>query len=106
MSVTLTAAQHVAWKVFQKIRGKAGRKGIGCEPSLVASELFRATSKTVAVVNKLEELETLSQTETAMLASSLSTVLYKVFVLAAHYNLNLEETFMQTLNDQMLESVT
>ncbi|MDI6847766.1 MAG: hypothetical protein QMD23_06525 [Candidatus Bathyarchaeia archaeon] len=40
-----------------------------------------------------------------MLATELSDLLYIIFVLAEHYGINLEEAFLQTVNDYMLRFI-
>jgi len=40
-----------------------------------------------------------------MLATELSDLLYIVFILAEHYGINLEESFLQTVNEYMLRFV-
>lgn len=40
-----------------------------------------------------------------MLATELSDLLYMIFVLAEHYGIELEESFLQTVNDYMLRFI-
>jgi NTP pyrophosphatase (non-canonical NTP hydrolase) len=40
-----------------------------------------------------------------MLAAELSDLLYMIFVLAEHYGIELEEAFLQTVNDYMLRFI-
>ncbi|RLI16918.1 transcriptional regulator, partial [Candidatus Bathyarchaeota archaeon] len=40
-----------------------------------------------------------------MLATELSDMLYMVFVLAEHYGIELEEAFLQTVNDYILRFI-
>ena len=40
-----------------------------------------------------------------MLATELSDMLYMVFVLAEHYGIELEEAFMQTVNDRVISNL-
>ena len=41
-----------------------------------------------------------------MLARELSDLLYGIFVLAEHYSIELEEIFLETVNDYVLRLVT
>jgi NTP pyrophosphatase (non-canonical NTP hydrolase) len=40
-----------------------------------------------------------------MLATELSDLLYIIFILAEHYQINLEENFLQTVNDYILRFI-
>jgi NTP pyrophosphatase (non-canonical NTP hydrolase) len=40
-----------------------------------------------------------------MLATELSDLLYIIFVLAEHYGIELEDSFLQTVNDYMLKFI-
>jgi phosphoribosyl-ATP pyrophosphohydrolase len=41
-----------------------------------------------------------------MLATELSDLLYIIFVLAEHYGIELEESFLQTVNDRIISMLS
>jgi len=58
------------------------------------------------VVKGLEGFKPSNKPKTKeMLARELSDLLYGIFVLAEHYGLNLEEVFLETVNDYMLRFI-
>jgi NTP pyrophosphatase (non-canonical NTP hydrolase) len=60
-----------------------------------------------AVVKGLEGYESSEKSQTKeMLAKALNDMLYSVFVLAEHYGFNLEETFLEHVNDLLLKTLT
>lgn len=94
MSYTLRDAQHVCWKTFKKLGGNQTLLS-------VITDLLEEASK-VAVTVKEQPDEKAKQT----LAIQLSDVLFSVFVLAEHYGINLEEIFLQSVNDRMLSNLS
>ena len=93
MSYTLRDAQHVCWKTYKKLGGNQ------TVMSLVA-DLLEGASK-VAVTVKEQPAEEAKQT----LATQLSDLLYSVFVLAEQHGINLEEIFLQSVNDRILSNL-
>jgi phosphoribosyl-ATP pyrophosphohydrolase len=94
LSYTLRDAQHVCWKTFKKLGGNQTLLS-------VITDLLEEASK-VAVTVKEQPDEKAKQT----LAIQLSDVLFSVFVLAEHYGINLEEIFLQSVNDRMLSNLS
>ncbi|MBS7616799.1 hypothetical protein KEJ45_06345 [Candidatus Bathyarchaeota archaeon] len=73
-------------------------------PFLSIAGLLEKTGEVASTVKNLEGFKPLEKIETKeTLAASLSEVLYTVFVLAEYYGINLEESFMQAMNDYMLK---
>lgn len=73
---------------------------------MTVSELLEEASKVVKVTKDLEDSNSLSKPETKeMLAAELSNLVYLIFVLAEHYKIELEDSFLQTVNDYMLKSI-
>jgi NTP pyrophosphatase (non-canonical NTP hydrolase) len=103
----LQDAQHVSWKIFRKIDAKLDEGARRRSPSTIVTDLLEEASKVSAVVKSLEGSESSETSQTTeILAKKLNTVLYSVFVLAEHYGLTLEETFMEHVNDLLLETFT
>jgi len=107
MSITLRDAQHLCWKSFRKTSDLLNRERGQVRTPLVATKDLLVKAGEIATVMK--NLEASSPLEGSKmkdtLATRLSDLLYLVFVLAAHYSIELEESFMQTLNDYMLKFI-
>jgi NTP pyrophosphatase (non-canonical NTP hydrolase) len=77
-------------------------KGRMWTPLVTIADL-RACCENVAQFAELEKLEEQKNAiQTRSLAAALSDVLYAVFVLAEHYRINIEDVFMETMNDRMI----
>ena len=108
MSLSLQDAQHVSWKIFRKIDAKLDAEGAKRrKPPVIVTDLLEKVDKVSAAVKNLEESGSSDKSQPAeILAKELNKVLYSVFVLAEHYGLNLEETFLEHVNDLLLETFT
>jgi NTP pyrophosphatase (non-canonical NTP hydrolase) len=108
MPLTLQEAQLVSWKVFRKISGRLDASGEKlANPLVMVADILEKTGKTAATVKGLEGLKSPDETKTKeVLAGELSDLLYTVFVLAEHYGLNLEDTFLEHVNDYLLQFIT
>ncbi|MCX8177274.1 MAG: hypothetical protein N3F10_03135 [Candidatus Bathyarchaeota archaeon] len=96
MSLTLRDAQHLCWKTFRKLKTKTEH-----QTSIQTSELVKSAEKIVSEIqNATSSCENLTDKEN--LQKLFSEILYLTFVLAEHYNINLEESFMQTINEYIL----
>jgi NTP pyrophosphatase (non-canonical NTP hydrolase) len=104
MSVTLRDAQHLCWKNFRKINDKLDpKRGEGWTPFVMITDLLEEAGEVAAEVKKLEDFKLLDKEKSKeRLATELSDLLYMIFVLAQHYNIELEEIFLQTVNDYIL----
>jgi len=108
MSLTLQDAQHVSWKIFTKINVKLdSERGKAWDPFVMVTDLLEEAGEVAAVVKGLEGFKPPEKPKTKeMLVKELSDLLYIVFVLAEHYGVNLEETFLEHVNDYLLRFLT
>ncbi|UCE44024.1 MAG: hypothetical protein JSV57_00565 [Candidatus Bathyarchaeota archaeon] len=108
MSTTLSDAQHFCWKTFIKINKRFDQKrGRPWDPFVMVTDLLEEAGETAAVVKGLEGFKPPDKTKTKeMLATELSDMLYIIFVLAEHYEINLEEKFLETVNDYIIRFLT
>jgi NTP pyrophosphatase (non-canonical NTP hydrolase) len=107
VSVTLRDAQHLCWKNFRKINEKLDReRGGGWTPFVMVADLLEEAGEVAGVVKGLEGFKPPEKPKTKeMLATELSDLLYIIFVLAEHYGIELEETFLQTVNDYIIRYI-
>jgi len=107
MSLTLRDTQHLCWKNFRKINEKLDpARGQGWTPFVMVTDLLEEAGEVAAVVKGLEGFKPPEKPKTKeMLATELSDLLYILFILAEHYGINLEESFIQTVNDYMLRFI-
>lgn len=108
MSLTLRDAQHLCWKNFKKINERLDlKRGKNWTPFVMVTDLLEEAGEVGAAVKGLEGFKPPDKPKTKeMLATELSDLLYIIFVLAEHYEINLEESFLQTVNDYILRFVT
>ncbi|NIP67261.1 hypothetical protein GWN63_04380 [Candidatus Bathyarchaeota archaeon] len=104
MSTTLSDAQHFCWKSFIKINQRLDQeRGRAWDPFVMVTDLLEEAGEVASVVKGLEGFKPPQKPKTKrMLATELSDLLYIIFVLAEHYGVDLEERFLQTVNDYML----
>jgi NTP pyrophosphatase (non-canonical NTP hydrolase) len=107
VSVTLRDAQYFCWKNFRKINDKLDpERGKGWTPFVMVTDLLEEAGEVAAAVKGLEGFKPPDKPKTKeMLTKELSDLLYIIFVLAEHYGLELEETFLQTVNDYVLRFI-
>jgi NTP pyrophosphatase (non-canonical NTP hydrolase) len=108
VSLTLRDAQHLCWKNFKRINERLDQKrGKGWTPFVMVTDLLEEAGEVAAVVKGLESFKPPDKPKTKeMLATELSDLLYIIFVLAEHYGVNLEESFLQTVNDYILRFIS
>jgi len=108
VSLTLRDAQHLCWKNFKRINeGLDPKKGEGWTPFVMVTDLLEEAGEVAAAVKGLEGFKPPDKPKTKeMLATELSDLLYIIFVLAEHYGINLEESFLQTVNDYILRFIS
>jgi NTP pyrophosphatase (non-canonical NTP hydrolase) len=104
LPLTLQDAQHVSWKIFKKIEAmSAPGTEKAHDPFTLLTNLLRRADEVSAAVKKLESSAPVEKQESkTMLAKQLDDLLYCVFVLAEHYGLSLEESFLEHVNDNLL----
>ena len=108
MSLTLRDAQHLCWKNFKRINERLDpERGKAWTPFVMIADLLEEAGEVAADIKGLEGFKPPEKEKTKeMLATELSDMLYIIFVLAEHYNINLEESFLQTVNDYILRFIS
>ena len=67
------------------------------------TDLLEEAREAASAVKGLEGFKPPEKPKTKeMLATELSDLLYMIFVLAEHYGIELEEAFLQTVNDRVI----
>jgi len=70
------------------------------------TDLLEEAGEVASVVKGLEGFKPPEKPKTKeMLATELSDLVYIIFVLAEHYGIELEEAFLQTVNDYVLRFI-
>jgi NTP pyrophosphatase (non-canonical NTP hydrolase) len=107
VSITVRDAQYLCWKNFRKINDKLDpSRGQGWTLFVMITDLLEEAGEVAAAVKGLEGFKPPEKPKTKeMLATELSDLLYIIFVLAEHYGINLEESFLQTVNEYMLRFI-
>lgn len=73
---------------------------------MMVTDLLEEAGEVASVVKGLEGFKPAEKLKTKeMLATELSDLLYIVFVLAEQYGIELEEPFLQTVNDYILRFI-
>jgi len=81
-------------------------RGQGWTPFVMVTDLLEEAGEVAAVVKGLEGFKPPEKPKTKeMLATELSDMLDIIFILAEHYGINLEESFLQTVNDYILRFI-
>jgi len=107
LSVTLRDAQHLCWKNFRKINDKLDpERGKSWTPFVMVTDLLEEAGEVAAAVKGLEGFKPPEKSMTKeMLATELSDLLYIILVLAENYGIELEDSFLQTVNDYILRFI-
>ncbi len=107
VSLTLRDAQHLCWKSFRKINDSLDpERGKGWTPFVMVTDLLEEAGEVASVIKGLEGFKPPEKPKTKeMLGTELSDLLYMIFVLAEHYDIELEESFSQTVNDYVLRFI-
>ena len=107
MSLTLRDAQHLCWKNFKKIHDKLDPEaGDKWTPLTIVADMLEQAGEVAAAIKGLDRFKPSEKPKTKeMLATQLSDLLYTIFILAEHYEIELEEAFMQTVNDRIISSL-
>ncbi len=100
-------AQHLCWKNFRKINDKLDpERGKTWTPFAMVTDLLEEAGEVASAVKGLEGFKPPEKLKTKeMLATELSDLLYIIFVLAEQYGIELEESFLQTVNDYILRFI-
>jgi NTP pyrophosphatase (non-canonical NTP hydrolase) len=107
MSLTLRDAQHLCWKNFRKIYDNLNpEQGKRWNEFVMIADLVENAGLVASAVKKLGGFENTGELGTKeILAVRLSDMLYAAFVLAEHYGIELEDSFLQTVNDRILNLI-
>ena len=99
MTLTISSAQQLSSKTFEEInKNLTVAKPKGWDPFVIVTDILEEAGEVAAVVKGLEGYKPPEKVQTKeMLASELSDLLYGVFLLAEHYNIDLEDAFPQTV---------
>lgn len=105
--VTLRDAQHICWKNFKKVNDNLEpERGERWTPFVTVTDLLEEAGEVASAVKALEDPRSGEKSGTKeTLAKDLSNMLCTIFVLAEHYHIELEETFLQTVNDYILRFI-
>jgi len=105
--LTIQEAQLVSWKIFRKINDKHGAdSGKAGSPLAIISDLIKETGEISNAVNNLKRAEPGEEPKTKeTLTRELNKLLFSVLILAEHYGINLEESFLEHVNDYLLDSL-
>jgi NTP pyrophosphatase (non-canonical NTP hydrolase) len=72
----------------------------------MVTDLLEESGEVASAVKGLEGFKPPEKPKTKeMLATELSDLLYIIFVLAEHYGINLEEVFLQTVNEYIMRFI-
>jgi NTP pyrophosphatase (non-canonical NTP hydrolase) len=104
LSITIRDAQHLCWKNFRTINDKLDPEhGKKWTPAVTVSEILEESSRVREAMEDVQRLKAEEKVEAnEKLAKELSNLLYLVLVLAEHYKIELEESFLQTVNDLII----
>ena len=81
-------------------------RGKGWTPFVMVTDLLEEAGEVAAAIKGLEGFKPPEKPKTKeMLATELSDLLYMILVLAENYGIELEEAFMQTVNDYVLRVI-
>jgi hypothetical protein len=99
LSLTLRDAQHLSWKTFKKFEAlsEARSAGIG-----TGDDLAKKSNEIVGKINTLEN----SKANKSEVERLISELLFSAFVFSERNGINLEETFLQTVDDIILSFVS
>jgi len=108
LPLTLQEAQYASWKIFRKINAKLdAERGRAWDPFVIVADIIEEVGEVASVVKGLERFKPAEKPKTKeMLATELSDLLYGIFVLAEHYGINLDEIFLEHVNDYLLRFLT
>lgn len=72
-------------------------------PFVMVTDLLEEAGEVASVIKGLEGPKPAEKPKTKeMLGAELSDILYLIFVLSEHYGIELEESFLQTVNDRVI----
>ncbi|MEM3010765.1 MAG: MazG nucleotide pyrophosphohydrolase domain-containing protein [Candidatus Bathyarchaeia archaeon] len=104
MALSLMEAQKLSAKIFRQINEKLdATRGKDWNPFVIVTDILEEAGEVASVVKGLEGYKPPDKPKTKeMLATELSDLLYGIFILAEHYDIDLEKKFLETVNDYVL----
>jgi NTP pyrophosphatase (non-canonical NTP hydrolase) len=101
VSLTLRDAQHLSWKTFKKFQTLDPERS---NDLLSGTELVQKAKEVTEKIDKLNLSEAISgKEEIGKLSSEL---IFAAFILAEHAGVDLEESFLQTIDEIILGFVS
>ena len=100
LSLTLRDAQFLSWKTFKKIEAKRGKES---DISAMSDEMAKKASE---IAERIKSGSSRNAQIKDELSKLLPELLYLAFVLAENHGVNLEELFMQTVDEYILGFVS
>lgn len=97
MSLTLRDAQHLCWKNYRRLG----------EPTKIdiPGYLLAEAGKIASMTKDLENAGHVDENLCSALASGLSRLLFAAFVLAERSGVELEQAFLQEMNDYVISHI-
>lgn len=104
MALSLMEAQKLSAKIFRQINEKLdATRGKDWNPFVIVTDILEEAGEVASVVKGLEGYKPPDKPKTKeMLATELSDLLYGIFILAEHYDIDLEKKFLETVNEYVL----
>lgn len=93
-------AQFLSWKTFKKIEAKRGKES---DISAMSDEMAKKASE---IAERIKSGSSRNAQIKDELSKLLPELLYLAFVLAENHGVNLEELFMQTVDEYILGFVS
>jgi len=100
MSLTLRDAQHLSWKTFRKFETQDKSRSASFDS---ATELVKKAGE---IADKIKILQISDSLERGELAKMFSELLFSLFVLSERYGLNLEDSFLQAVDELIMGFVS
>jgi NTP pyrophosphatase (non-canonical NTP hydrolase) len=100
MSLTLRDAQHLCWKTFKKFE-TFDQKG-----TTVFTNPAYLPQKVAEIAQKIKTTDSDEAAKKEAIAKMLSELLFAACVLAEQQGVNLEESFLQTVDEMILAFVS
>ncbi|MCW4005971.1 MAG: hypothetical protein NWF04_05165 [Candidatus Bathyarchaeota archaeon] len=97
MSLTVNDAQYLSWKTFKKFQTKQGSSQKASE---TAAELLSKVQKIAQKIAAAEQAGTKADKEE--LGQLLAGALHLMFILSEHHGVNVEDKFMQAIDEYVM----
>jgi hypothetical protein len=106
LSLTLRDAQHLSWKTFKKIEERIALKGERAFSLPIGTQEFVKKANVIAQTIKDWETSEDKAASASDLQKQLSELLFAAFVLAEKYGIDLEEAFLENIDEFILGFVS